>query len=196
MKLKHFISLLILSTLSVAVIAGPLGMDKGMKLSDLQKLGKFTPSDEPHWYKSRTLRDGHDAFESYEVLVSPSRGLCKIIAIGKNVISNSFGEQLIREFRSLEEPLSNKYGKPDRQFNFLNSGSIWSESNDWMMGLLKEERTLTTYWKLNSNPDKLQSISINARALSGSKGWINLAYEFDNSDKCTDDSRGVSNNKL
>ncbi len=185
--------------LSFEVFAGPFGFSSGMTLNDVNKIGDFKPDTNAYWYDSKTIKNGNNNFESYSVLVVPGYGLCKIIAVGKDIISNSYGEQVRTNFDDLTSALKLKYGNPTNQYDFLRSGSIWKDPNDFMMGLAKKDRTLVNYWMVADGsklPDELKSISLTAGATSSSKGYLTLSYEFSNVSECMAASKMKSNSNL
>ena len=139
---------------SFEVFAGPFGFSSGMSINDLNKLGDFKSESTAYWYKAREIKNGNNNFEAYSVLVVPGYGLCKIIAVGKDIVSNTYGEQVRSDFDELTSALKLKYGSPTNQYDFLRSGSIWKDSNDFMMGLAKKDRTLANFW-LGSDGAKL-----------------------------------------
>lgn len=168
-------------------IAGPLGLSKGITLEELKKQGAFAPGNQQFVYTAKTIANGHPDFDSYTVVLTPEQGLCKIQAVSKDIETSSFGTELEGKYKSLVDAMSGKYGAPRKNYDFLRSGSIWKESQYWMMGLLKKERTLTAFWSKPENdnlPDSIHSIIVETLALSGSKGYIKLGYEFDNLDAC------------
>ena len=179
-----------------SAIAGPFGIDKGMGLAEVQKQGKFLPGKSPNMYRAYQLKNGHDAFDFYEVLISPRHGVCRIFAAGKTIQSNAFGGQVKSSFLSLEAALMKKYGGSPNQYDFLRSGSIWSDDGDWMMALYKEERVLATIWSDRPLPDSLKAIMLEANALSSAKAWISLHYEFDNIDVCLEEAKQKRNSNL
>jgi hypothetical protein len=180
-------------------IGGPLGLDKGMRLDDLNRQGSFAPARAQFQYTSKTLVNGHPDFEAYSVLVTPEHGLCKVKAIGKDIESSSFGSELESKFKELMAALTRKYGAPGSTYDFLRSGSIWKDSRDWMMAMLKKERTLAAFWTPPNNsslPDSLESIKIEATALSPSKGFISIDYEFNNISECLESVKAKKNSNL
>lgn len=63
---------------------------------------------------------------------------------------------------------------------YLKAGSIWDESRCWMMGLLKKERVLVSFWDVKSTlPNHITSITLEASALSTEEGYILLTYELE-----------------
>ena len=74
-----------------------------------------------------------------------------------------------------------------KRHDFLRSGSIWDEPEDWAMGLYKEERVLQSFWTFSParSEDGVQAVYLTANALSSSKGYVSLFYEFSNFDQCS-----------
>jgi len=180
-------------------IAGPMGLNKGMTLEELKKLGSFSSGDTPFVHSSKTLTNGHPDFEVYSVIVTPAHGLCKLVASSKDIESSAYGSELEGRFKELISAMTEKYKAPGKKFDFLRSGSIWKEPRDWMMGLLKRDRTITAYWSSPENldlPDSISSISIEAIALSPNKGYIRIGYEFDNFDACIATVKSKINSNL
>lgn len=176
--------------------SGPFGLSKGMSVEQVRALGPLEPSKTtPYAYAAKSLRDGHDAFEAYSFLITPEDGLCKVTAIGKDVKTSVYGDELKRAFTGLADALAEKYGRPSNQYDFLRSGSMWNEPKDFMMGLVRKERTLSWYW-MGGLPDELQSIAIEARGISASAGFISLSYEFQGSDACVDKATSRRNRNL
>jgi hypothetical protein len=129
-------------------------------------------------YTFSTAPTPHPEFEEYMCLISPEKGLLKVFASTRNIETNDFGEALKDKFERIQAGISKVYGRGD-SFDHLQEGSIWNEPRDWMMGLLKHERTLATYWKLNTPQDHITIIVLEATALSREKGYLSLAYEFE-----------------
>ena len=193
--LKSTLIFLLISS-SVLALAGPFSLRKGMTIKELKQHGALVSDETPGFYHSRQLKNGHNSFESYTLIVSPTIGLCKIIAVGKNIESNSSGAQIREVFDFLKEPLVAKYGSPSDNFDFLAVGSIWNDRGDWMMSLVKKERHLATFWTSENLPDNLKNIGLNAHALSPSTGYLKLTYEFDNAEACLAELRTKGNATL
>lgn len=180
-------------------IAGPLGLNKGMTLEELKKQGAFISGNEPFVYTAKTIASGHPDFALYTAVLTPEHGLCKIQVASKNIDTSSFGSELQEKHSELVRALSKKYGAPTKEFNFLKAGSIWNEPRDWMMGLLKKERSLSAFWITSDNnnlADSLKVIFLLSHALSDSKGYISLGYDFDNTDACMEVVRSKKNSTL
>lgn len=179
------------------VPSGPFGLHKGMTKAELQSVAGPLKEDQPAIYSTTRVPRPHPSFEAYSLVATPAYGLCKIVAIGNTLDMNAFGTQLQEEFARIEEPLTQKYGTPNKM-DFLQSGSIWGDPQDWSMALAKEERTLADYWTTSLSPevnarDHLQAISLTAKALSNSRGYVVLSYEFDNASPCLEEVKRLKN---
>jgi hypothetical protein len=139
-------------------------------------------------YTFSTAPSPHPEFESYICFVSPEKGLLKVVAISKDIETNSFGEAIRDRFEQVQAGLSKAYGA-GKSYDFLQSGSIWNEPQDWMMGLLKDERTLEAFWQLNPPQDHITVIALKAVALSREKGYLSLGYEFEGWEQYVDSKK-------
>jgi hypothetical protein len=130
-----------------------------------------------------TAPDPHPDFEDYLLVISPKQGLLKIIASGKKVRTTRYGDDLHDLFLETTAALVNIYGPVTNTFDFLASDSTWDEPQDWMMGLVKGERRLISFWvfKTTPRPKHICGITLEAHALSMEKGFLTLRYEFEGS---------------
>jgi hypothetical protein len=159
---------------------GPFGLHRGMTQQEvIQIIGKDAIK-ETKGDIVRLIRvpKPHSAFESYDLIFSPKDGLLKIIALGIDIRTNGFGEAVHQAFKEIRDAVSQSYGKPDIDLDYLKDGSIWKEPEDWTMGLLKDERTLACAWKM-ALPNRNYGVVLEAKALSNAKGYLTLMYEFD-----------------
>lgn len=180
-------------------LAGPFGFDFGMSKQDIIKLvGKGAViEDKNEVLTLSTAPKPHSAFELYICVISPQKGLLKVIAIGKDIETSSSGSEIKSSFSDLRNALVETYGYPTKDFDFLDAGSIWSEYQDWMMGLLKHERTLASYWKLTVQTDKhITVIALEAKATSQDKGYITLGYEFEGFEQYSDELKAKKDKVL
>lgn len=164
-------------------IAGPFGLDKGMKQAELPKDAELI---QKGYYRLKQVPNPHPAFDYYVVQVAESAGLCWIKAIGKDIATSSHGTTLRSEFRDLRSRLDNVYGASN-ETNTLLPGSIWNEPQDYMMGLVKKERFLFAEWKNSAGSqlkDGIESIGLVANALGSGKGYLTLEYSFENYQAC------------
>ncbi|MBS0967684.1 hypothetical protein P0E69_09685 [Chimaeribacter arupi] len=168
---------------------GPFGLESGLTKKNIEDMTgeELKPvENNPNLYTSQSLPKNNADFEAYGLLISPKSGLCQIRALGKTIDTDSYGLALQSKYKDLSESLSSIYGNAEKN-DFLLSGSIWKDPQDWMMALSKKERFLSAEWKgTSSSPLKnnLNSISIEARSSRSDKGYIFLQYNFKNIDVC------------
>ena len=136
----------------------------------------------------------HPAFEDYVLVFSPAQGLLKIGAFGKDIETTVFGTELRSAYQEMKVALAAAYGTP-RAVEYLPSGSIWKEPEDWMMGLLKKERTISALWE-GALKNNLNDIVLEALASSQTKGYLELTYEFVGWGAYLDSKRAKSNTVL
>ena len=103
-------------------------------------------------------------------------GVCEVRAI-KEVSGDAFGIAHRMAADSLVETLTKKYGAFDKD-DFLLSGSVWDEPNEWLIGIRKKER-MYGYSKKGDIEGNLQSIIVRV----GEPGIV-LGYAFKNGDAC------------
>ena len=155
-----------------------MGMTEGMFNGTLNEL-------KPGIFEVMDVPVPNSDFSNYIVHIGPRTGLCWIKAIGKQMPTNSFGHQLRSQFDDLEARLSERYGQ-GKKTDLVIPGSIWKNSNDWMMALAKEERFLMKTWEGDkaSLPTDLRSVAVYASASSNSEGRVNVEYAFSNEGLC------------
>ena len=142
---------LFLLSLASSAFAGPFGLDMGMSKSQLGDSWRALESS-PGYYVSKTPPKPHSAFDNYIVKLSATHGLCWIKAVGKDVSTNGYGTSLKSAFGDLRERLSAAYGNAKID-DFLVSGSIWDDPDDWMMGLARKDRYYMAQWNEESGAE-------------------------------------------
>jgi hypothetical protein len=157
---------------------GPFGFEAGMKRERIISLvGKdAVKSENGDILTLKTAPKPHSGFEAYSLILSPKTGLVKIVAIGKTIRTNGYGTEIQSEFEDISKALSGTYG-PGQKMDFLRSGSIWKEPQEWMTGLRKKERFLACAWK-EDLPNDLVIVGLDATALSDEAGYLDITYEF------------------
>ncbi|MEF8714602.1 MAG: hypothetical protein V5B39_13775 [Accumulibacter sp.] len=165
---------------------GPFGLQEGLSAKQLEAMGITLHSENDGVYTTGKLLKEHSKFKEFTLVISEKEGLCKIIAISETIDTDSFGVELRKTFTALEDQLQDVYGKHKR-FDYLMHGSLWKEPQYWMMGLLKQERSLSAYWgtdKGSTMKNNVDGINLKTIALTNDKGVILLTYEFDNIALC------------
>jgi hypothetical protein len=168
------------NALGQAVKTGPFGLHCGMTKNEvIQLVGERAVKESTDYsLLLATAPKPHPRFELYRIFFSPQHGLLKILAAGNDVATNGFGLELKTTFTEIQDALSQIYGKP-QTFDLLRAGSIWTESQNWTMGLLKKERSLSAFWTDSPFPNHITLIMLEAKALSTEKGYVSLTYEFE-----------------
>lgn len=180
---------------------GPFGLQEGLTKKNIEDM--IGRSIEPvegniNLYITSSLPKENSDFTSYGLLISPTVGLCQIRAIGKNIDTDSYGLKLQSTFDDLKKSLDSLYGNGE-ETDILLSGSIWKNPNDWMMGLIKQERFLSAKWNSDHDAMKKNSLStiwLEARAQTESSGYILLQYVFNNDNTCQSEIDGERKNSL
>ena len=179
------ISVILSTTVTLFSQPGPFGLRMGMTLDQVKNLtGKNPEMLEDNVYKV-IPPDTHNMFIEYRVRISPTYGIVWIYAESKEIETDDDGTQLKNAFNDLVSSIERTYGKYKR-IDFLLSGSIWDEPNDFMMGLAKQERYLIAIWEKEHDstlPDDIKSIGVIATATSSSKGYISIEYYSPNEEK-------------
>ncbi len=192
-----FALLFFCSTLS---FAGPFGFNRGMtKDQVIQLVGKNavkSRSSDGVTITVTTAPKPYDDFEEYILQFSPDEGLLKIIAVGRTIDTSSDGEQLKDSFDTLHKALVGAFGPAENDFDFLKSGSIWTEGHDFMPGLLHQDRTLASYWNPKNRADRIDEIRLKAVALDYTHGYIALGYEFEGWNEFVDTINAKKNSAL
>jgi hypothetical protein len=165
--------------------SGPFGLEFGMTREQIVKLVgqdavKHLKDEPDDVLKLSTAPTPHPDFAEYSLIISPERGLVCITASGKAIQTTRYGEGLKAAFTEIRDALSRTYGAPTVTFDFLEPGSLRNEPQDWMTGLLKNERELISLWNFKiPYPKHITSIFLKATALSMDEGTLELTYPFE-----------------
>ncbi|RQO54548.1 hypothetical protein DBV14_12940 [Variovorax sp. KBW07] len=180
---------------NVAAQAGPFGLNAGDTVEAVGKFAQLEPTADRGVYSVARLPNGHDDIDDYRLVFSPVTGLCKVTAWTKPAQTNAYGDEIKSDFRSWQEALTSKYGAP-KKYDFLRSGSIWKEANDWTMALTKKERILAAFWEFKSPVDQVEKMALEAVASNSRNYMLNIQYEFTNYEACKAATRAKKNANL
>jgi|SaaInlStandDraft_1057018.scaffolds.fasta_scaffold167151_1 hypothetical protein len=183
--MKTQILALLILFFSSPAFSGPFGTSEGMTKSDLG-ITSSTKEISLYKYQLTDLPKTSSLFEAYVVQVTPKNGLCYLKAVGVTVSSSRYGEGVRNMFDRVNAALSKKYTSGNLQ-DFLRTGSIWDEPEDFMMGLNKKERILAGYYDEEEGSVMVENIEkayLRALALSNDKGYVVVDYYFENHDSC------------
>lgn len=179
---------------------GPFGFKQGLTRAEVESMvgDSFTllPRSK-NAYLLNTAPKPHGVFENYVVVIGDVSGLCAVRGIGKDITSSRHGIQLKSSFNEMEATLSDLYGASKKTDRLL-PGSIWRNPEDWMMGIVKEERFLFARWssKGQALKNELDSITLDVRAKSSDTGYLVLEYLFQNYEQCTEESKAAEKDVL
>lgn len=185
--MKRLCVFLMLAASSLA--QGPFGFQRGMTKEQILAAAGTKAVDKGRSKDDSIVIDTapkpHPDVDAYILFISPKEGLLKVVAISKGVPANGFGDRVRDMYKQFRDAMAGAYGPPTRDYDFLKSGSIWHEPEDFMMGLLKEERLLVSYWGAPL-PNRITAIKVGANALSNEHAYIELGYEFEGWDAYVD----------
>ncbi|MCM1531723.1 MAG: hypothetical protein NC048_04190 [Bacteroides sp.] len=144
---KQVIMVALMIFLSLPAIAGPFGIDMGMSLSEVKQVCRTVPV----WIKDDVYEivppNTNNQFETYYVRIDSDYGVYWLKAIGQNVYTNKYGEELKSVFDRLVESIKRTYGDRDLyQFNSVKENSFWKKDKDFMYSLMNGDRTLEALW--------------------------------------------------
>ncbi|MNY11226.1 hypothetical protein D3C86_1442420 [compost metagenome] len=170
---------------AMLVADGPFGLAMGMTKEMFK--GQLKPAGNGVYLFDNPPKS-HPQFEQYAVKISDKSGLCWIKGIGKDILVNGHGVQLKSEYDDFEKKLDERYGSHKRT-DFLVSGSIWKDPEDWMRGLQKEDRYLFSVWEGGNKtlPNELSQVALVANANDGQEGYLSLEYSFTNKKACDEE---------
>jgi hypothetical protein len=167
------------------ITQGPFGFRPGMSRSEVLNLvgdsavkkieGVSVPDDQ---LMLNTAPKPHPEFDVYGLLFSDKRGLVKLTALGHNIQTNDYGTQVHSEFLQIRDAVAKTYGEP-KTYDFVESDSLWREPRDWMMSLVKTDRTLAASWLFTPSSNRIEAILLEAIAHSTDNGILRLTYQFE-----------------
>lgn len=175
------------------VEGGAFGLEAGQPISSL----KILKNVEKNVYVVTVPRPNRE-FETYIAFATNKHGLCKIFAAGKSYENDRYGSETQSVFSKFKSVLIQKYGK-SKDYDFLKYGALWKDSNEWVMSLKQNERSLESFWSRSEVipwPNSLKNINLSAKATSSDSSYITLAYEFTNFEKCKSDDSQLENSGL
>jgi hypothetical protein len=117
-------------------------------------------------------------FETFLLIISPKQGLVKLIATGKDIDADPAGHLMKTQFTAMKTDLAKGYGDPSDNFDFLDVKATHRGTNQFMLSLTDNERSLATYWTKKDFGNQITSVSLEGNGLGNEKGYLSLEYEF------------------
>lgn len=182
MRLKQILPYILLAVSANGAFAadGPFGVSMG---DDPMKLG-CAPLTAAGTYRCNTLPKAHSAFEGYVLKSTEQTGVCWIKAVGLDVNVNSAGSEIRMQVDQLAEQISITYGKA-APLDWLQTGSIWDEYEEWMMALSKGERIYSYEWDARGKKN-LTQVYLAAVTSRADQAYAVAEFSFSNKTECDD----------
>lgn len=188
--MKEFIfalatSLVLVSFSSHAQTDGPFGLVIGSPVEQFDCMESGTDS----IYRC-TPSNPHPAFEIYAVKASSSHGICWIKAIGTDISDNGRGTNTKSKTDEIAAQVASVYGNWTDNFDFLSVGSIWDESDEWLMGMVQNDRYYGFTWGVEDGyePQKnVVSVYVGADATRSNVGYVVAEFSGSNLAECEEE---------
>lgn len=187
-KIASVASLVLALATTSPAFAGAFGIEMGAKpeamggkLDPRINQGGFVPG-----YNLDTPPKPNSEFTNYVLYATESTGVCKITAFGRGHQGDINGASIRSTIAELSAVLTEKYGASQTS-DFLKSGSVWHDPEDFAMALKQKERVLASYWMAQTKatlPADIRTIALEARGLSQNETYLILTYEFANFGTC------------
>lgn len=191
MKRVVFVLALLTIALPGLCFAGPFGFDYGMTKEQIIKIVGKNAVIKDQGFILRVLKapEADNKFEAYTLLISPEKGLLKIIAAGQTIDSSAYGMEIQVGFKTLRDAVVERYGAPTKDYNFVQPDSQLQSPSTWTAALQKKQRVLASTWDLTAQKhlpksvkdEHLSAIILETMGLKDkdNEGWVQLSYEFE-----------------
>ena len=150
----------------------------------------YCSSDGKGFYTCTSAPKPHPEFESYALLFvdpgvsSPHRGICKLIATGKRIEADYYGQITTEKLEDIKEQLKKKYGNPSQEFNRLMPGAVAQGAQYWMREIYQKKRVYEYFWFRNPKVGSVSALSLVAKAVSDSDAIVILGFEYNYLNGC------------
>jgi len=175
---------LLFATPTLAAENNPFGLDLDKRPT---LYGCSQQQNDKYWFHCGTVPKLHPEFEEYAVQYVESVGICFVGAIGKTIRNDSYGITTKRRADAIVKQLRPKYGIETQKLDFLSPYSIWDEPDEWMMGVLKEERRYIYSWDADDGfkpVGEVAKIYVAALAAASDAGYVKLDFHFKREPLC------------
>jgi hypothetical protein len=189
MKRFALVLAIVAFVLPAVCFAGPFGFDYGMtKDQVIAAVGRENViKDQDFVLRVITAPKPDDNFEAYSLLISPEKGLLKIIATGTTIDTSEFGMELKVGFGAMRDSLAKKFGAPSNTYDFLQPDSNMDAPSAFTESLRKKQRVLAANWDITAEKrktagpeaDHLLGVVLETKALRKNAGWLEVTYEFE-----------------
>jgi hypothetical protein len=176
-----FVLSLILAVPSACLAAGPFGFNYGeTKDQVIREVGaSHLLNYEPYSVVFDTAPRPHPDFEGYVLFFSPTQGLLKIVAYGRDVTTNDSGDQLRQTYSRIKEGIRARYLSPSAESDALTPRSLWTGADNWMTSVRTRDRNVSATWRPDpAKHDHLQLVELRLSASKDDLGYLVLVYEY------------------
>ena len=163
----------------------PFGLRMGTARDEVLRVVGSYRETQPGFFQVLDVPEKDADFEGYGLVVSPTMGLCKIMAVSKDVPLNASGDRLKDTFAKIAASLDERYGKHEI-FDYLKAESFWKGSENWSMALAKRDRVLAGTWTPPASTG-LGSVLLESVASKPDVGYLELHFESENFLACRDE---------
>lgn len=167
-----------------AIESNPFGLDLDKHPT---KYGCSLIQNGKYRYHCGTVPKPHPELEAYVVKYARGVGICSVGAIGKTIRNDKYGFTTKERVDTIAKQLKRKYGVETKKYDRLFTGSIWDEPDDWMMGVLKQERFYGYVWSTEDGfkpVAEVAKIGVFATAVANDAGFVKLEFYFKRDPQC------------
>jgi len=156
----------------------PFGLKWGMSVADVERLGvKLDPQGSPSesfgpsylaTNVPKVLKDIAGIIVSFDY----NGRLWRVSAVSENFENDAYGRAIRDRYQELGSLLNDRYGK-GQEVNGAPSDDFFSQSNNFVYSLYRQERQLFTDWRITNT-----AIQLSVRAAGTSSAYYHLIYEY------------------
>jgi hypothetical protein len=158
--------------------AGPFGFTCGMTTQAITGLVGPLKQEGVDEYSTTTAPKPYPNVGYYSLTISPAQGLLRVSAETNDIQTDSDGADIIKEFHAIESDLTQQYGKPTRQEDFLKPGSVWAGQDEWTLSYMKKQRTLASHWTFPAPKGCVTAIDLIAEVADTNIGEVMMRFDF------------------
>lgn len=158
------------------------GLKAGMSLHELSALTPLVPVPGAQGlYCTMQLPQAWPEFERYVLEISPTRGLCKIVAHTPTLYSDASGKCLRGCFDGVAARI-NRRANSSQRYDVYQSGSVFADPDLWMVALHLGDAALAELWTGSdlAGVVGVQAAALRVKSVDVYRGALELMLELDN----------------
>jgi hypothetical protein len=178
------------ATAASQAAAQPFGIRPGMTEAELRRIARLDNfSGTPGIFTTPDLPAGRPGdFAAYTLVISPRRGLCKLIAVSPPMETAA---SLKWQFQKVKLNLIAYYGGP-RDFEGYIQGATLTDAKDWMKAVARREAVLSAAWLKEygaSLPTGIDGIIADVSANAENQAFATATFYFGSERTCDEERR-------